>query len=383
MNEIFLSLCLLLVVPKIYSSPLENMRSKTSIGESLDTLDVLQDIQDNDFAKDILNGGKNLLQYAQKLQKTAKEVYEKQIKQTQETLTAIMQGVEQLDDKHKTIAAEALTEILKIKTTLRLTRTELNELAERIIEAMDEFKATAQTIFNGEVTTREVIDLRDIEVTTREDIDLILSYDVENMKNLIKEGQTLIDKAQEAYAHVGTSLAKVEDNLIKYKIFVEMIVNDETRTVEEHDNVVTISRASLYTSCVTSTTVCMFVDIFATWGLCSAINGATCASLIASTEAVIAAVRNSLVALEGRAEQAHTTITELQEDQRRLMTYFVSEKEFLGRLDAKLTSANTNLDRSRRVFYINLPTLRNRYIQSLDNLKKAAQDYLNQPELDF
>jgi len=383
MKEIFLPLCLLLVVREISSLPLENMsymRNKRSaeddssveddIEESLESLDTLEDMKDEDFAKDILTGGKNMLEFVQNMQTHAKETYEKQIKETQETLKSIMQGIETLDEKHKTIAAEAVTEVLKVKTILRVTRTELNELAERIIDAMDEFKATALTVFNGEVTTKE-------------DIEDILSFDYETMKTLIGEGQLLIDKAQEAYADVGASLTKIEDNLTKYEQFVNAIVNDEKRAVDFHESSVMISRATIYSSCATSTTVCIFVDIFMTFGACSAINAGTCGGIIASMESTIAAVKANLQALEGRAEQAHSLVNDLLDDQKKLMTYFVEEKDYLARLDSRLTSANSNLKRSKVLFFKNIPTLRKRYIQSLDNLKKAAQDYLSQPELDF
>jgi hypothetical protein len=139
----------------------------------------------------------------------------------------------------------------------------------------------------------------------------------------------------------------------------------------------------LFPGCGTSTTICIYVDIFATWGVCSAINAGTCLGLIGSMETAIALVKDNLEYLTSQASKAQDTVSEVLEEQKTLLEYFITEKNTLDGLDASLSATDQNVDRSEDLFFTNIPSLRSHYLASLDRLKEAAKDYLEQPELDI
>jgi len=321
-------------------------------------------------ADSILRGGEQLLNVVEDLREKTKKIYVSQIKKTERILLQLQQGIDKLDEKHKTFAAEAMGLVFDVKTTLRITRTELNGVARRIISGMEELKALAQAIFSGEVT--------DVD-----EINKILNWNVVAARNMIKEGQEKVDQAQKDYEDVGEKIASIEEKLTQYKLFVNAIVNSERAQVQKHNTDGAIARGSIYGSCATSTIVCIFVDVLGTYGACSAINAGTCANLIGTMEAAIAVVKANLEYFNGQASKALETVEGVLRDQKLLLDYFIKEKNTLDGLDAALSQTKQNVDRSKDLFFINIPSLRSHYLASLDKLKQAAQDYLDQPELDI
>ena len=100
-------------------------------------------------------------------------------------------------------------------------------------------------------------------------------------------------------------------------------------------------------------------------------------------EAAIAVVKANLEYFNGQASKALETVEGVLRDQKLLLDYFIKEKNTLDGLDAALSQTKQNVDRSKDLFFINIPSLRSHYLASLDKLKQAAQDYLDQPELDI
>jgi exonuclease VII small subunit len=173
-------------------------------------------------ADSILKGGGELLTVVEGLHEKTKKLYAEQIKKTERILLQLQQGIDKLDEKHKTFAAEAMALVLDVKTTLRITRTDLNGIARRIISGMEELKVLAQAIFSEEVTDED-------------EINKILNWNVVAAKNMIKEGKEKIDQAQKDYEDVGGKLAAIEEKLIQYKQFIDAIVNSEHAEVQKHN----------------------------------------------------------------------------------------------------------------------------------------------------
>ena len=165
-------------------------------------------------AESILNGGGELITVVEGLHEKTKEMYAEQIKKTEFYLIQLQQGIDKLDEKHKTFAAEAMALVLDVKTTLRFTRTDLNGIARRIISGMEELKVLAQAIFSEEVTDED-------------EINMILNWNVVAAKNMITEGKEKVDQAQKDYEDVGMKLTTMEEKLIQYKQFIDDIVKSE------------------------------------------------------------------------------------------------------------------------------------------------------------
>merc|ERR1711944_381274 len=114
---------------------------------------------------------------------------------------------------------------------------------------------------------------------------------------------------------------------------------------------------------------------------CSAINAGVCGGMIATMEVAIAAEDPYYEELLARSNRAHTIAKGIYEEQKSLEEYLTKETFSLGRLDATLSIANKKLQLSETIFKKNIPTLRKRYIEALENLENSCQKYLDQEEL--
>ena len=99
-------------------------------------------------------------------------------------------------------------------------------------------------------------------------------------------------------------------------------------------------------------------------------------------EVTVASIGPQARALLKKANEAYDTANKIYDDQDHLQTYLTKESRILGQLDAALSTTDNNLKLSNTIFKINAPTMRARYMQSLVDLELAAQQYLDQDELD-
>lgn len=355
------------------------IREEDADSESIDSLEAilnnigqagLEAAKKADLPETVIGTGKALLGIVNQNVKKAISVESKLQKEAEELFNEITAGIEKTDELYKAYAEPALKAILQNKQSLKFERIKLNEIVHRVKFTLQNVKASAQSIFNGEVTNKTMIEK-------------ILNHDVTQMQNLIKETSEIIDNAQKIYHGISASYGELQVTLLTYKSEVQKIVDDVEESIATHEKRVEISRGSIYSSCVASSTTCIVLDaLMITWGLCGAINAGVCIPLVATLELAAYGEGSNYDILLERADRAYKVAAKIHDEQKAIEEYLKKEVFTLGRLDAALTSAKYSLDLSETMFMNNFPTQRKRYIDSLDQLDAAAQAYLDQAELE-
>ena len=285
-------------------------------------------------------------------------------------------GVSEINQQHKTYAGEALKEMIIIKMQLKNSRTSLNDLAKRTVYAVADLRAFSEAVFEDD--TDEIENLANVvDLRTSEKMEYVKEQ-LTVMKNLIKDTNTKVDEVKQIYADIKVRMAKVEENLVQYKITVEHLLKNETAS---GGNYAHNARAGVYSTAGVSTTACIVADILGALGICSLINGAVVAGSAITLEVSLANLRASLSMLQKDGEEALEDVQFLMVSQDEIEAYLYKEEEILVYWVAALDVVERRLSSPDRLFLQTLPVVRERYLSSLDELTKAAQDYLDQEEL--
>jgi len=123
-----------------------------------------------------------------------------------------------------------------------------------------------------------------------------------------------------------------------------------------------------------STVECLLVDIFGALGYCSAINNGVFASNFATRFARSAEdlkkISDRLVESGDNFEQALNVAIEV----------FQNEIEIIGKWTQSAKTVNDNIDQYPVELLSMVKSIRTIFVTGLDNLKKAAEDFLAQPK---
>merc|ERR1712080_39339 len=141
------------------------------------------------------------------------------------------------------------------------------------------------------------------------------------------------------------------------------------------------ARAGVYTTAGVTTTACTVADVLGALGICSAINLAVTATSAITLEVALAEMRANLEILHNDGNRVIKDVQELMVNQDSVEDYLDEEEEVLVFWVRALETVERKIQNPDRLFFQTLPVLRERYLASLDNLGKAAQEYLDQQEL--
>ena len=135
----------------------------------------------------------------------------------------------------------------------------------------------------------------------------------------------------------------------------------------------------------TATVVCIVVDVLITWGICSAVNlgvsTAVTLTAVASTELTLASWNTNLAALKKRGEGAIAQVEAMLEEQDVMEMYLRKEEKILVRWGIMIDIVKEKVTNKERLFLRAPVVIQRMYLKSLDDLRRAAQDYLDQKDL--
>jgi len=374
-----------LLIPLAYSFPLAEEGSGEIIeiqdieinGASLENIGGILDIliSSGDSVKNVIDKFNDATQ--------AKAVQEL-VDEAEEIIVRLQQGVGEINEKHRTFAGEALKEMLHIKVLLKNSRLSLNELAKRTVFAVDDLKAFSEAIFandnNEDYETNDLLDLRSSMPSSQDYVEKMeyVKEQMTVMKNLIADTKAKVDEVKKIYSDVKLRMTKIEENLISYKVMVSHLLKNET---SEGVNKASGARTAIYSSAGASTVLCIVVDILGAMGICSGINGAAVATSAITLETALFKMKENLETLERDGELAIADVQKLMKDQEDIEDYLYKEEQALAFWVAALEGVERKIANPDRIFFQTLPVIRERYLQSLQDLGEAAQSYLDQEEL--
>ena len=141
------------------------------------------------------------------------------------------------------------------------------------------------------------------------------------------------------------------------------------------------ARSGVYTSAGISTTACIVADILGAMGFCSLINAAAVTGSTITLEVALANMRANLETLKKDGELAIADVQVLMTTQDEVEEYLYKEEQTLVFWAAALQLVERKVANTDRLFLKAPRVVKQRYINSLDELHRAAQNYLDQEKL--
>jgi len=304
------------------------------------------------------------------------EIVEELVEESEEIITRLQQGVSEINEKHRSFAGEALKNMIYIKLQLKTSRISLNDIAQRTVYAVADLKAFSEAFFADD--TEEISDLANVVDLRNADKIEYVKEQMTVMMNLIKDTNTKITEVRTIYAEIREKMSSVEETLVQYKLMVEHLLKNET---SDGANYQVYARSGVYTSAGISTTACIVADILGAMGFCSFINAAAVTGSTITLEVALANMRANLETLKKDGELAISDVQELMATQDEVEEYLYKEEQTLVFWAAALQVMERKVEDTDRLFLKAPKIVKQRYLNSLDELHKAAQNYLDQEEL--
>jgi len=309
------------------------------------------------------------------------EIVEELVKESEEIITRLQQGVSEINEKHRSFAGEALKDMIYIKLQLKTSRISLNDLAQRTVFAVADLKAFSEAFFADDTEEiadfANVVDLRNADERNADKIEYVKEQ-MTVMMNLIKDTNTKITEVRAIYAEIREKMSSVEETLVQYKLMVEHLLKNETSGGANYQ---VYARSGVYTSAGISTTACIVADILGAMGFCSLINAAAVTGSTITLEVALANMRANLETLKKDGELAISDVQELMATQDEVEEYLYNEEQTLVFWAAALQLLERKVEDTDRLFLKAPRIVKERYLNSLDELQRAAQNYLDQEEL--
>merc|ERR1712038_1085169 len=304
------------------------------------------------------------------------EMVEQLVEESEDIITRLQQGVSEINEKHRSYAGEALKDMIFIKLQLKTSRISLNDLAQRTMFAVADLKAFSEAFFADDTEaiseTSNVVDLRNAEKMDYVKEQMVV------MVNLINDTNTKINEVRTIYSEIRERMSSVEEKLVQYKLVEEHLLKNET---SDGANYQVYARSGVYTSAGISTTACIVADILGAMGFCSLINAAAVTGSTITLEVALAKMRANLETLKKDGELAISDVQELMATQDEVEEYLYNEEQTLVFWAAALQVMERKVEDTDRLFLKAPRIVKQRYLNSLDELHKAAQKYLDQEEL--
>merc|ERR1712223_1672508 len=304
------------------------------------------------------------------------ELVETLVEESEDIITRLQQGVSAINEKHRSYAGEALKDMIFIKLQLKTSRISLNDLAQRALFAVADLKAFSEAFFAEDTEaiseTSNVVDLRNAEKMDYVKEQMVV------MVNLINDTNTKINEVRTIYSEIRERMSSVAEKLVQYKLLVEHLLKNET---SDGANYQVYARSGVCTSAGISTTACIVADILGSMGFCSLINAAAVTGSTITLEVALANMRANLETLKKDGELAIADVQVLMATQDEVEGYLYKEEQTLVFWAAALQLVERKVANTDRLFLKAPRIVKQRYINSLDELHRAAQNYLDQEEL--
>ena len=201
------------------------------VGNTLNAPDV--GVSKDDLSNAIIGSGKQLMSIATNAVKTSLKAEKKLRKDTEKYIEELTRGVNKTSKLYQKHAKPALEAILNTRVELKAQRNKLNEIVYRVMFNVKDFKAIANSIFNGEVKDEAMID------------DL-LKHQVAITTDLISQTKKIIDEANKVYKNVRESFSQVELSMSNYVSEIRKLRQAAEEKTAAHDKRVKVARASVY-----------------------------------------------------------------------------------------------------------------------------------------
>ena len=145
----------------------------------------------------------------------------------------LISNINHKDELYKNYARPALISLIDQQQLLKDQRFKLDEIVLRVKFTVKNVKASAQAIFQGQITDEKVIKM-------------LINHDITQMQELIKETEKVIAEAKKVYAKVTQAFGLMKTNIVTYTAEVEKLLDKTNRSIETLNNKFTTARIIVY-----------------------------------------------------------------------------------------------------------------------------------------
>jgi len=274
------------------------------------------------------------------------------LKQIEAQILGLETAIQQFEVKNVKVTKEFLDIYFATRDELRLARLELRKLATKTVIYVDELKILVSGDWN-----------EDIFKTT-----------FENLVTFLEECKVVLQDSQKLYNKAIANLTKAGTNM---KLFTSSLENSLDTASPEYAKWTEKIRASVYGTASVGTITCIFVDIFVTFGACSAAyNAAVWPATISGVELAVADYAASLKHLKTTGENILSNMDEMEGSVTEATKFLDDELNILIDWEQHNQAASKW---ASRLTPDNLKALRNVFLNSVQNLKESANEFLERP----
>merc|ERR1712165_287431 len=245
----------------------------------------------------------------------------------------------------------------KAKRYLRETRQALRKLADKTVTDVRDLKGFLEELDQTEDT-----------VLLKEAIDKMKDLMIDTLETL-KEALGKYNSALETFENLNSSIKTQNHKLGK-------LVDKNS---DEYNDWTHKTRAGVYTAIGSTTVGLIIADIFGCLGICSAVNGVVSISTAAGLETEIAKYSAKLETLKSITDRMLESGGKFDQTITEAITILTDEIELINKWTNSAEVVNRNIDKYPLAYLKKYKSIRNAFVDGLDDLSTAAQDFLAQP----
>jgi len=245
----------------------------------------------------------------------------------------------------------------KAKRYLRETRQALRKLADKTVTDVRDLKGFLEELDQTEDTVllKEAIDkMKDLMIDT-----------LETLKEALGKYNSALETFENLNSSIKTQNHKlgkmVDKNSAEYKAWTHK------------------TRAGVYTAIGGTTVGLIFADIFGCLGICSAVGAVGSISTAAGIEAEIAKYSAQLTKMITITDKMLESGGKFDQTINEAIAILTDEIELINKWTNSAEVVNRNIDKYPQKFLEKYKAIRNAFVDGLDDLSTAAQDFLAQP----
>jgi len=243
------------------------------------------------------------------------------------------------------------------KSYLRETRQALRKLADKTVKEVKGLK-----------TLLEDLDKTDDTVLLQAAIDKMKDLMVDTLETL-KEALEKYNSALETFENLNSSIKTQNRKLVK------MVDKNSAEYKEWTHN----ARAGLYSGVGATTVGLIIADIFGCFGVCSATGAIVSGTTIAGIEVEIAKYAAKLETLKSITDGMLESGEKFDKTINEAIVILTDEIELINNWTNSAEVVNRNIEKYPQEYLKKYKSIRSVFVDGLDDLSAAAQDFMDQP----
>jgi len=243
------------------------------------------------------------------------------------------------------------------KRYLRETRQALRKLADKTIK---------------EVKSLKVL-LEDLDKT---DDTVLLQASIEKMKDLMIDTLETLKEALEKYNSAFETFENLNSSIKTQNRKLEKLVDKNSAEYKDWTHK---TRAGVYTGVGATTVGLIVADVFGCLGICSAVGAAASISTSVGIEVTIANYYAKLRTLKIITDRMVESGGKFDRTINEAIVILTDEIELINNWTNSAEVVNRNIDKYPEAYLKKYKSIRIIFVNGLDDLSSAAQDFMNQP----